>query len=185
MDNAGLIFVAVAGGMICGAVVIAGMAFAYFRMMGQRDPSFPPPPTPLKAAYAKPSMPDHAVEAPVLPSVPDPDQFRTLGFESATLSSMPWLDGIGGVVAGQRINIILEETVLGRSRVCDIQLHDPKISRQHAMLRLYKGRYFLQDMQSSRGTLVNSQPVQTHLLEDGDQIRMGDSVMVFRAPSAP
>jgi pSer/pThr/pTyr-binding forkhead associated (FHA) protein len=67
--------------------------------------------------------------------------------------------------------------------VCDIQLHDPKISRQHAMLRLYKGRYFLQDMQSSRGTLVNSQPVQTHLLEDGDQIRLGDSVMIFRVPS--
>jgi len=125
-------------------------------------------------------VPDHAVESPVLPAA---DEYRTIGFDSSPLKDMPWLDGIGGVVAGQRININLEETVLGRSRVCDVQLHDPKISRQHAMLRLYKGRYFLQDMQSSRGTLVNSQPVQTHLLEDGDQIRLGDSVMIFRTAS--
>ena len=176
MDSAGLIFLAVAGGMVCGAVIIAGIAYAYFRVTVNKDPAFPP--APLSKSSQPP--PDHVLEAPALPSMPD--HFSTLGFDSSAIKNMPWLDGIGGVVAGQRINIKREETVLGRSRVCDIQLHDPKISRQHAMLRLYQGRYFLQDMQSSRGTLVNSQPVQTHLLEDGDQIRMGDSVMVFRAP---
>jgi hypothetical protein len=181
MDNAGVVFVAVVGGMVCGAVIIAGVAFAYFRVIAPKKPSYPP--APVAAPLPRPSqpMPDHAIEAPLLPSASD--QYRTIGFDSSPLKDMPWLDGIGGVVAGQRININLEETVLGRSRVCDIQLHDPKISRQHAMLRLYKGRYFLQDMQSSRGTLVNSQPVQTHLLEDGDQIRLGDSVMIFRVPS--
>jgi hypothetical protein len=183
MDNAGVVFLAVAGGMICGAVLIAGIAFTYFRVFTKAAPPFPTSPLPPALPRAPQPMSDHVLEAPILPSAGD--QYRTIGFDSSALDNMPWLDGIGGVVAGQRININLEETVLGRSRVCDIQLHDPKISRQHAMLRLYKGRYFLQDMQSSRGTLVNSQPVQTHLLEDGDQIRMGDSVMIFRAPASP
>lgn len=131
----------------------------------------PPPPVPLSEELLPPSP------APV-------DIYSTLDNISLPQGgSHPWLEGVGGLVAGQKISIKREENILGRSRVCDIQFHDPKVSRQHAMLRLYKGRYFIQDMQSSRGTLVNSQPVETHLLEEGDQIRLGDTILVFHTPT--
>ncbi len=95
----------------------------------------------------------------------------------------PYLEGIGGLVAYKQFSLPAQETVIGRSRVCDVQLEDPKVSRQHAMLRLYKSHYFLQDMQSSRGTQVNNQLIDTHHLQDGDEIRMGDSVFVFHLPT--
>lgn len=120
------------------------------------------------------------VPPPIIQPPPD-KQFDTFVDEHG--DGHAWLDGIGGMVAGQRIRIRQDENVMGRSRVCDIQFHDPKVSRQHAMLRLHNGRYFIQDMQSSRGTMVNGEKIDTHLLKDGDQIRLGDSILVFHLPS--
>jgi hypothetical protein len=133
-------------------------------------PSMPPPPVPLS-------------EEMMPPPPQSADLYSTLdNIQLPSIGSYPWLEGLGGLVAGQKIPIKREENILGRSRVCDIQFHDPKVSRQHAMLRLYKGRYFIQDMQSSRGTLVNSQPIETHMLQEGDQIRLGDTILVFHLP---
>jgi pSer/pThr/pTyr-binding forkhead associated (FHA) protein len=84
------------------------------------------------------------------------------------------------MVNGQRINIHKDETLLGRSGVCDVQFHDPKVSRQHALLRRYNEQYYLYDMQSSGGTFVNGQRIESAVLHDQDQVRMGDSVVVFR-----
>lgn len=178
MENLGVVIAAMIGGMLCGAVLIAALVFGYFRMVSPKHPQ-PPDYRDAVTFGQRPQSLSDAIAAPVLPAIPE--SFRTL--EHANLPpGLPWLDGIGGMVAGQRIILQREETIMGRSRVCDIQFQDPKVSRQHAMLRLYRGRYFLQDMQSSRGTLVNNQRIQTHLLQDGDQIRLGDTVLVFRLP---
>ncbi|PJF43627.1 MAG: hypothetical protein CUN55_08110 [Phototrophicales bacterium] len=91
-----------------------------------------------------------------------------------------WLDGIGGMVSGQRIIVTHTQALIGRSGVCDIQLHDPKISRQHAMLRLQNGVYELEDLRSTGGTYVNGKRINHCQLRDRDQIRMGDSILVFR-----
>lgn len=91
-----------------------------------------------------------------------------------------WLDGVGGMVAGQRMMIDRPQLLIGRSGVCDLQFHDPKISRQHAMLRLYDGHYQLEDMRSTGGTFVNGKRITVQRLRDHDQIRIGDSVLVFR-----
>jgi hypothetical protein len=143
----------------------------------------------LKAAA--PAGNPHNLPAPIprpendSPPPAIPDAFQTIASGPAPSSGQSaWLEGIGGMVAGQKITLKREENILGRSRVCDIQFHDPKVSRQHAMIRLYRGHYFIQDMQSSRGTLVNSQPIQTHHLQEGDQIRLGDTVLAFHSPNA-
>jgi hypothetical protein len=183
MENVGVVFLAAVGGMLCGAILIAGLFWAYtqrgsikpFRSSEERAEA--------DTLSKRPRHLDDAIVAPVLPALPD--AYRTLEQTLPPATGFPWLDGAGGRVAGQRITIDREEMILGRSRVCDVRFDDPKISRQHAMLRLYKGHYFIQDMQSSRGTLVNNQRVQTHLLQDGDQIRLGDTVLVFRLPPQP
>ena len=182
MDSIGTIILAVVAGMVCGAGLIFLGIVGYMRVK-----KTPPPPASRSEPEAdtyleRPKGLDQAIQAPVLPAMPD--HYRTLDNVPIPAEALPWLDGVGGIVAGQRISIRQEETIIGRSRVCDVQIHDPKVSRQHAMLRLYKGRYFIQDMQSSRGTIVNSQRVQTHLLQDGDQVRLGDSVLVFHFPPA-
>jgi hypothetical protein len=181
MENVGVVFLAAISGMLCGAVLIAGLFWVYTRR-GNLFQSFRSPEERAEAdtLSKRPRNLDDAIAAPVLPALPD--AYRTLAQTIPPAAGFPWLDGAGGRVAGQRITVDREEMILGRSRVCDVRFDDPKVSRQHAMLRLYKGHYFIQDMQSSRGTLVNNQRVQTHLLQDGDQIRLGDTVLVFRIP---
>jgi len=175
MENIGIILAAALGGVIFGVVTIGTVLLAYQR---RRQPS-PTPYTPelesIETYMERPSGLNVALQTG--------DAYQTI-FEGlpAPTGNRPWLEGIGGIMAGQRIILENDECILGRSRVCDVQFPDPKVSRQHAMLRFYKGNYFLQDMQSSRGTWVNSQRIESHLLNDGDQIRMGDAVVRFRLP---
>lgn len=124
----------------------------------------PPPPPPAKLSDKK----DSALIEPVPHTAPDPK------------SGSIWLDGIGGVANGQRYMVYKEQTILGRSGQCDIQFHDPKVSRQHALLRLHNNEYWIQDMQSSRGTIINGSRVENHRLQDRDQVRLGDTIFLFR-----
>ncbi|MEJ2362618.1 MAG: FHA domain-containing protein, partial [Gammaproteobacteria bacterium] len=51
------------------------------------------------------------------------------------------------------------DTLVGRSTVCDVQVYDPKVSRKHFRIRYGNGAFFMQDQQSSRGTLINGERV--------------------------
>lgn len=171
----------VAGGVLCGASLVGALMIGFLwwqanqrsRRLGSSLGYYPatmeyiPPPNSELLTYQPSSSP--SIPAPLVAP-------NAAGVRPGSI----WLDGVGGMVAGQRIMITKDETILGRSGVCDVQFHDPKVSRQHAKLRLINGQYHLQDMQSTGGTYVNSKRITTHILADHDQIRMGDSVVIFR-----
>ena len=74
-----------------------------------------------------------------------------------------------------------DRMTIGRSRESDILLDDPAVSRVHAIVtRDAAGTYCLVDQDSANGTLVNSQPISEHVLEDGDEIQIGLLVLAFR-----
>jgi pSer/pThr/pTyr-binding forkhead associated (FHA) protein len=68
---------------------------------------------------------------------------------------------------------------VGRSRENHIILDDPRVSRQHAQLRLRFGRYVLYDLDSQGGTIVNGQPVQECILQHGDVISLGGVKLIY------
>lgn len=74
--------------------------------------------------------------------------------------------------------------VIGRVAGCDIVIDDSKASRRHARFCVEGGVVEIEDLDSSNGTLLNGKPVQRRMLRDGDEVRIGATVMVFRA-SAP
>jgi pSer/pThr/pTyr-binding forkhead associated (FHA) protein len=78
-------------------------------------------------------------------------------------------------------------TSLGRSFSVDgVVLEDELVSRRHAwLLRGEDGSWLLLDRGSSNGTRVGGRLVDRHLLEDLDEIRVGDTRLVFRNPLAP
>lgn len=90
-----------------------------------------------------------------------------------------WLEGVGGVIAGQQTVLIQTDTLFGRSTQCDVQIYDQKVSRKHFIIRYGNGAFFLQDQGSSRGTVVNGEKVTARRLDDGDHIEVGDSGLVF------
>lgn len=69
---------------------------------------------------------------------------------------------------------------LGRLPECDIVMSDPGASRQHARIRHVDGEYVLTDLGSTNGTLVNDDPVRERILQDGDRITIGETLLEFR-----
>ena len=103
--------------------------------------------------------------------------------------------GWGGAPAAQRLGVLVvrqgkeqgktfelrkDRTTLGRSRESDIFLEDLAVSRLHTtILQDGGGRYILRDEGSANGTYVNEQRVNEQVLEDGDVIQVGQSILVF------
>jgi hypothetical protein len=80
---------------------------------------------------------------------------------------------------GTRHEIDKRRVVLGRSKDCDIQLADPNASRRHAELRQEGAGYWLIDLDSTNGTLVNGRRAARAKLESGDLITIGSTELLF------
>jgi hypothetical protein len=74
-------------------------------------------------------------------------------------------------------------TVIGRGTDADIRLTDQAVSRRHAEIRIVNGATMLNDLQSTNGTTLNGVTVTTTALSDGDEIRIGETVLTYRAPA--
>jgi FHA domain-containing protein len=69
---------------------------------------------------------------------------------------------------------------LGRLPETDITVPDAGASRQHARISNANGEFVLTDLGSTNGTLVNDEVVQEQVLQDGDRITIGETVLEFR-----
>jgi hypothetical protein len=69
---------------------------------------------------------------------------------------------------------------LGRLPESDVVVDDPGASRQHARIINSNGEFVLTDLGSTNGTLVNDEAVQERVLDDGDRITIGETVLEFR-----
>jgi pSer/pThr/pTyr-binding forkhead associated (FHA) protein len=62
---------------------------------------------------------------------------------------------------------------------------DKKVSRKHCKIWQEQGNYWIKDLQSKHGTLVNGQEIKERengtLLEKGSEVRIGDSVLRFES----
>jgi hypothetical protein len=86
------------------------------------------------------------------------------------------------VVDGPGTRHVLEQgsNVLGRGTEADIRLPDTGVSRKHVDVQLDGGTVAVEDLGSTNGTLVNGRRVGRQELADGDVIRIGHSVLVYR-----
>jgi serine/threonine protein kinase len=75
------------------------------------------------------------------------------------------------------------EIVLGRSSVCDVQIHDRKLSRQHCRFIFDGGRLFVEDLESKNGTELNGRFISEVVeLHDGDRLEVGSNVFAVEHP---
>jgi len=72
-------------------------------------------------------------------------------------------------------------TLVGRTGNCDLCLGSSTVSRRHAELRREGDTYFVRDLNSTNGTLLNGEPVLgEEQLRDWDEIGVGIFKLIFR-----
>ncbi len=89
---------------------------------------------------------------------------------------------IGGENAGAAYP--LKGTIsLGRAESSTIPLKDAKCSRQHAQIQQHGTDYMIIDLNSSNGTYINGEKIEEHVLSNGDEILIGDTLLQFQLSS--
>jgi len=69
---------------------------------------------------------------------------------------------------------------IGRSKEADVRIDDRYASSLHARVSSREGRFFVEDMSSTNGTLLNGATLQGEAeLIDGDTVQIGDTVFRF------
>lgn len=96
-------------------------------------------------------------------------------------AQLNWLVGIAGDVQGKTFHVANRTATIGRGLGNFIQTTDPDASRVHCQFQAVPGGLQIKDMDSSNGTFVNGQQITVRLLRDGDQVRIGKAVFVYRA----
>lgn len=82
-----------------------------------------------------------------------------------------------GFYQGLEWSLDRPSTVIGRGRNADLILSEATISRAHAMIGFKGKQLFVQDLDSTNGTLVNGTREHQAELQDGDEVRMGRLVL--------
>src|SRR5439155_971639 len=88
---------------------------------------------------------------------------------------------IKGDDEGKQVHLNGKVHGAGRDATSHIRLDDTEVSRRHAEFRQADGAYSVVDVGSANGTFVNGQPVKEAVLQSGDRIQIGQSILVYSA----
>ena len=95
--------------------------------------------------------------------------------QSISLEKTPALL-ITRIMDGQKISTryTTPEVYIGRDPVCDIHLEELTISARHARLSFRQKQWWVEDLKSTNGTLLNQDPVVDPIVvTDGDELQCG------------
>ena len=74
----------------------------------------------------------------------------------------------------------LEELIIGRDEGCDIRIKSPVVSREHCTIEQDDtGSLVLSDSDSTGGTFVENQKIESVRIEDGLEVIIGPAVLKF------
>lgn len=95
-------------------------------------------------------------------------------------SSRHRLGGGGRVTIGRGAERTSERSGDYRATELDLRIPDPRMSSRHAILDGALGHWTLRDAGSRNGVRVNGEPVTERVLEDGDLVELGHTVLLFQ-----
>jgi Nif-specific regulatory protein len=106
--------------------------------------------------------------------------------DSVSPATAARLEAVSGPLKGKLFLLTQEEVSIGRDPSNEISLLDSLVSRRHCVIRNESGTFRLQDLESRNSTFVSGVPVMDRVLVPGDQIRVGNSILIFQgAESGP
>src|SRR5947209_4715852 len=74
---------------------------------------------------------------------------------------------------------VRDSIAVGRDPSNQLYLNDPSVSRKHCLIEGAGEQFRIADLDSFNGTFVNGVPVKEHPLVHGDQVSVGDVLLLF------
>jgi FhaA, N-terminal domain/FHA domain len=138
---------------------------------------------------------DESAKEPVPPGLPVEQPAQTMIYRPTAVAAPqteeapppePEREVVTLTVDGKKHELTSPRAVLGRSRAADVRVADVNVSRRHAEVRQEGATYWIVDLDSMNGTVVNGKRVEKERLRDGDRITLGSTEIVFgRSSSSP
>jgi hypothetical protein len=85
----------------------------------------------------------------------------------------------GGGRVGESFAVDRERTTIGRRPDSEVFLDDVTVSRDHALLIRRGDQWYLDDCGSLNGTYVNRSRIESHHLEEADEVQIGKYKLTF------
>jgi pSer/pThr/pTyr-binding forkhead associated (FHA) protein len=85
----------------------------------------------------------------------------------------------GGGRSGEVFNVSGEQMTIGRSPEAEIFLDDVTVSRNHALLVRRRDGLYIDDLGSLNGTYVNRRRIESHRLQNGDELQIGKYKLTY------
>jgi hypothetical protein len=111
--------------------------------------------------------------------VDETGEIKTVDIEEIAAHGAALVIRAGGGRVGESFPLQADRLSIGRRPDADIFLDDVTVSRDHALLVRRGGRYHLDDCGSLNGTYVNRRRIDSHKLEDGDELQIGKYKLTF------
>lgn len=98
---------------------------------------------------------------------------------------MALLQALNGPEVGRRYSLPGETAILGRDPECEVMVDVSAVSRRHARIFCESGAYFIEDLNSRNGTLVNGQAAAgVQQLNEKDRISICERLFSFHQHSS-
>ncbi|SDU28087.1 FHA domain-containing protein [Verrucomicrobium sp. GAS474] len=98
---------------------------------------------------------------------------------------MPRFIGQNSDFANQVFDLAGQKITVGRTPDNALHLPDNSISSHHAELNLEAGDYIVTDLESTNGSRVNGEKIQTSPLRQGDTVRFGNVDLLYESENSP
>jgi pSer/pThr/pTyr-binding forkhead associated (FHA) protein len=85
----------------------------------------------------------------------------------------------GGGRAGEVFSVAGERMTIGRSPDAEVFLDDVTVSRNHALLVRRRDGLYVDDLGSLNGTYVNRRRIESHRLQNGDELQVGKYKLTY------
>ncbi len=96
------------------------------------------------------------------------------------ISKEAWFQMLKGPLAGKHFVLFKQSMRIGSAPKSDIYLFkDPDVAPLHASVKRTGRRYMIEDEHSEKGVFVNGKKVEKYLLQPGDTVSIGETVLRY------
>jgi pSer/pThr/pTyr-binding forkhead associated (FHA) protein len=111
--------------------------------------------------------------------VDETGEIRPMDLDEVTGEGATLVIRSGGGRSGEAFSVIGERMTIGRSPDAEIFLDDVTVSRNHALLVRRRDGMYIDDLGSLNGTYVNRRRIESHRLQNGDELQVGKYKLTY------